>query len=344
MKDLFIPTNEAQMEMKSQTISNTLSGSTVSLVVDESHAGQRIDKYLCQTLPAYSRSFFQNLIDNGNITINGHAAKPSSMIKPSDTIQISLPDQEKRPVFNPVNTNLGIEILYTHEHFFIIHKPANLLVHQTEVPTTDPTVVDWLLSMYHELIEVGSIERPGIVHRLDRETSGLLIISRTNYAHKIFGDMFKKRTISKSYLAVVHGHPPASGSINLSIGRHPTNRKKMTTFIPDDNALSTTKTIATRNQSSIRNAITHYTVKKYFADSSLVEVHPVTGRTHQIRVHFAAIGHPLVGDYLYGTHSKIIDRHALHAASLSFTFADTPFHFENEIPDDYKRLISFLEN
>lgn len=332
------------MEMKSQTISNQPPGSTISLVVEESHAGQRIDKYLSQALPSYSRSFFQHLIDDGNITVNGHQAKSSSMVKSADTIQITLPNSEKRPIFTPVNTDLGIEIVATHEHFFIINKPANLLVHQTEVPTSDPTVVDWLLSNHHELIDVGSIERPGIVHRLDKETSGLLVISRTNYAHMIFGEMFKKRTISKSYLAMVHGHPPASGSIDLSIGRHPTQRKKMTTFLPDNSALSTTKATNIRNHTSIRNAITHYTVKKYFADCSLVEVHPVTGRTHQIRVHFEAIGHPLVGDYLYGTPSKLINRHALHAASLSFNFQDTPFHFTKDVPDDFKRLISFLEN
>ena len=314
------------------------------LTVERSHAGQRIDKFLTMALPHYSRSFFQNLIAAGQIMVNGQKAKSSMAVKADDTIAITIPDEQQRPIFTPVNTDLGIEIIYTHEHFFIINKPANLLVHQTEVPTSDPTVVDWLLSNHHELIDVGSIERPGIVHRLDKETSGLLVISRTNFAHIAFGEMFKKRTISKSYLAIVHGHPPASGSIDLSIGRHPTLRKKMTTFIPDNSVLSTTKAASMRNHTSIRNAITHYTVKKYFADYSLVEVHPVTGRTHQIRVHFEAIGHPLVGDYLYGTPSKLIDRHALHAASLSFNFQDTPFHFEKEIPDDFKRLISFLEN
>lgn len=332
------------MEIKSHRITTHNSGSLLQLMVEEGHAGQRIDKYLCQALPDYSRSFFQNLIEQGSVTINGNTAKSSSMVKCSDAISITLPVVEKQPIYTPVNSDLGIEILHSHEHFFIIHKPAHLLVHKTEVPTQDPTVVDWLLSKHHELIDVGSIERPGIVHRLDRETSGLLIISRTNLAHSIFGQMFKKRTINKSYLAIVQGHPPATGSIDLSIGRHPTQRKKMTTFIPDDNALSTTKIITSRNPTSIRNAITHYTVKKYFADSSLVEVHPVTGRTHQIRVHFAAIGHPLIGDYLYGAPSKLINRHALHAATLSFTFQDTPFHFSKEVPEDFKRLIWHLEN
>ena len=197
-----------------------------TLVVEESQAGQRIDKFLTQVLPQYSRSFFQQLIDNGHITINNHVAKASSTLKVADTIIINIPEVQKPPLFNPVNTDLGIEILHTHEHFFIINKPANLLVHQTEVPTSDPTVVDWLLSNHHELIDVGSIERPGIVHRLDKETSGLLIIPRTNFAHMIFGDMFKNRTVQKTYLALVHGHPPASDSIDLAIGRHPTHAQK----------------------------------------------------------------------------------------------------------------------
>jgi 23S rRNA pseudouridine1911/1915/1917 synthase len=320
------------------------SADPICLMIEPNQAGQRIDKFLSQALPSYSRSYFQNLIDSGCVTINMHPAKSSSHVKAGDCINITLPAEQKKPLYTPITSDLGIEILFIHEHFFIINKPANLLVHQTEMPTSDPTLVDWLLSNHHELIEVGSIERPGIVHRLDRETSGLLVIARTNYAHKIFSEMFKKRSISKSYIALVQGHPSASGSIDLSIGRHPINRKKMTTFIPDDHALATTKTTAKRNQSSIRNAITHYTVKKYFADCSLIEVYPVTGRTHQIRVHCAAIGHPLVGDFLYGTPSKLIDRHALHASSLSFTFDNTPFHFQKEIPDDFKRLISFLEN
>jgi len=314
------------------------------IIVEIPQAGQRIDKYLCQTIPEYSRSFFQHLIEDGHITINANIAKPSSIVKAADEIVVTMPIAPKRPLYTPVNNNLGIEIIHTDEHFFIINKPAKLLVHKTELPTNDPTVVDWLLSNHHELIDVGNSERPGIVHRLDKETSGLLVIARTNYAHMVFGEMFKNRTISKSYLAVVQGHPPTSGSINLSIGRHPTHRKKMTTFIPDEHNLSTTKTIATRNHMGIRNALTNYTVKKYFADSTLVEVHPVTGRTHQIRVHFAAIGHPLIGDYLYGAPSKLMSRHALHAATLSFNFQDKPFQFKQDEPEDLKGLISILEN
>lgn len=313
-----------------------------TFVVEKSFAGQRIDKFLTVVMPLYSRSFFQKMIDEGHISVNQHTAKASSIVHEADLITVNLPVEQKRPVYNPVNTDLGIEILHTHEHFFIINKPAHLLVHQTEVPTNEPTVVDWLLSNHHELIEVGSQERPGIVHRLDKETSGLMIIARTNFAHKIFGKLFKDRSISKTYVALVEGHPPQSGTIDLSIGRHPTMRKKMTTHVPDEQLRSLTTPYRIRNQSMIRNAITHYTVREYYKEHSLLELHPQTGRTHQIRVHCAAIGHPLVGDYLYGTPSKAIKRHALHASSLAFNFEGKDFLFEKELPVDFKTVIEMV--
>lgn len=331
------------MEIKPISLMHT--AEPISLVIEPTQAGQRIDKFLSQALPSYSRSFFQNLIDTGCVTINALPAKSSSQVKTGDQITITLPIEQKRPLYTPVKDSLGIEIIHTDEHFFIINKPANLLVHQTEVATTEPTVVDWLLSNHYELHEVGQADRPGIVHRLDRETSGLLIIPRTNYAHMIFGDMFKKRAMSKTYLAVVEGHPSPQGSIDLSIGRHPVMRKKMTTHLPQDGSLTCTKTQKIpQKETGIRPALTHYKVLEYFENHTLVEVKPVTGRTHQIRVHFNAIGHPLVGDYLYGTPSKIIERHALHAHSLTFNFQNKSFQFNAEIPQDFKQLLSVLKS
>jgi 23S rRNA pseudouridine1911/1915/1917 synthase len=331
------------METKPIILNHT--GQPISLVIEPTQAGQRIDKFLSQALPSYSRNFFQNLIETGCVTINAHPAKASASTKAGDLITITLPAEQKRPLYTPVQTDLGIEVVFTHEHFFIINKPANLLVHQTEVATTEPTVVDWVLSNYYELREIGAADRPGIVHRLDRETSGLLIIPRTNYAHMVFGDMFKKRAISKTYWAVVQGHPNAQGSIDLSIGRHPTLRKKMTTHLPQEASLTCTKSHKIpREESGIRHALTHYKVLEYLDNHTLVEVKPVTGRTHQIRVHFNAIGHTLVGDYLYGTPSKLIGRHALHAYSLTFNFQNQSFQFTAEIPQDFKQLLSVLKN
>lgn len=331
------------MEITALSLNNAVAA-PVSLVVEPSQAGQRIDKFLSLALPSYSRSFFQNIINAGGVTINNHPAKSSSNLKAGDCIIVRLPEEQKRPIYTPVSSDLGIQIVGTHEHFFVINKPAGLLVHQTEAHTSEPTVVDWLLSNHYDLQEVGSPERPGIVHRLDKETSGLLIIPRTNFAHMAFGDMFKKRTINKTYWAVVEGHPDAQGSIDLSIGRHPTLRKKMMTHLPPQTMLTCTKTHKIpREDAGIRHALTHYKVLEYYEHHALVELKPVTGRTHQIRVHMAAIGHPLVDDYLYGTPSKLITRHALHAQSIAFTFQEKQFHFAQEIPSDLHQLISILK-
>ena len=320
------------------------SNSIINLIVQDNDAGTRIDKYLSQILPQYSRNFFQQLIDTNSVTINNILAKSSTLVKSGDQIAISIPRQPERPIFVPVNNDLGIKILYTHQHFFIIYKPAGLLVHQTEAHSTAPTVVDWLLTNYEELKDIGTIERPGIIHRLDKDTSGVMVIARTNYAHLTFSQLFQKRLIHKTYYAIVQGHPATSGTINLSIGRDPTNRKKMATFLPDDKALSLTSAFRVRQSNTKRIAITHYTILKYFKDHTLVEIKPVTGRTHQIRVHFAAINHPLVGDTLYGIPSKLITRQALHAYRLAFEFEKEQFDFVAEIPDDLQSLIQILEN
>ncbi len=306
----------------------------LSLIIEPTQAGQRIDKCLSLAQPSYSRSFFQQLIDGGHVSLNNSRAKSSALVKTGDQIMVNLPAAQPKPLFSPVQSDLGIEIIATHEHFLIINKPAPLLVHQTEGGTTEPTVVDWLLTHHYELHEVGTAERPGIVHRLDKETSGLLIIPRTNYAHMIFGDLFKKRGVQKTYVALVEGHPPAQGGIDLAIGRHPTLRKKM---------IAKAQKI-TLQEKSVRDAFTHYKVLQYFEHHALVEVKPVTGRTHQIRVHMSAIGHPLVGDYLYGTPSKLINRHALHAQQISFSFKGELFQFRSEIPLDFQNLIAFLKN
>lgn len=320
---------------------------TVSLVVEPTHEGQRLDKFLCTRLPSYSRSFFQTLIDSQHITVNGQiTTKASMLLKPASTVQVQFPEPQKRPSGAFLSElDLGIEILYTHEHFFIVYKPATVLVHPTDNDIYSPTLVDWLLCRYAELKTVGESERPGVVHRLDKDTSGLLVIARTNYAHMTFGDMFKNRTIKKTYLAVVRGAPPASGSIDLPIGRNPVHRKKMMTFSKiDDFSPATTRKCRGGQEQTARQSLTHFTTKEYFQDCALVEVKPVTGRTHQIRVHFASLGHSLLGDQLYGQTSKLITRQALHAYSLSFSFQNEQFTFQKDAPADFQALLATLRN
>ncbi len=306
---------------------------TLSLKVTESDIPTRLDKYITSKLPLYSRSFFQQLINEQLVSVNGKTAnKQGSLVKPCDIVNITFPPNRK---VDPATISaavaqkeLNIEVIYEHEHFFIINKPANLLVHPASSKSTAITLVDWLLFMYPDLINVGHTDRPGIIHRLDKDTTGLMIIPRTPYALNVFGAQFKDRTIQKTYIAVVQGHPDQSGTINLPIGRNRNIRNKMTAFQP-----------YYEGSEKKRDALTNYKVLEYFDDCTLVEVKPITGRTHQIRVHFAAIGNPLIGDSTYGKKSKNIQRQALHAHALVFTLNGEQFSFSKSIPDDMKKLL-----
>lgn len=297
--------------------------STFLLTVTQ--APQRLDTFLSTHFACYSRTFFKKLIDSQGVIINGIiASKPSIMIKIDDSIMVKFPAQalSRDTVSVP---DLPVQIVYEHEHFLIINKPPQLSVHAPSSVSQEVTLVDWLISRFQEIKKVGHEDRPGIVHRLDKNTSGLIIISRNNYAHEFLSSSFKNRLIKKTYQAVVKGHPSGQGSIGLPISRHPLHRTKMRS-VPGDG----------------RPSVTHYKVLAYFADSALVEFNPVTGRTHQIRVHSAAIGHPIIGDSVYGTSSKLIDRQALHSFSLTFTFEGKEYSFTQELPADFNNLVEQL--
>lgn len=303
--------------------------SSFEFMVSKEYAGQRIDKYITAQFPLYSRTFFNRLIEEGCVRINGKViTKSSTSVEQGNTVTIIFPPA--RHISSAEQNNLGIDILFKHPHFFIINKPEAVLVHPPSMASKEPTVVDWLISHFKDIQKVGYIDRPGIVHRLDKDTSGLLIIPRTNHAHSVFGDMFRERSIEKTYYAIVQGHPPAKGTIDMAIGRCPITRTKMTTKVHPQSSMK------------MRHATTHYRVLEYFDDAALLEVKPVTGRTHQIRVHLAAIGHPIIGDLLYGKKSKLMPRQALHAQGLSFQFEGTPYTFTQEPPADFNKLLSSL--
>lgn len=305
-------------------------GSIHTITVDAHHHHTRLDIWLATIFNAYSRSFLKDLIITSCITINTKKqVKPSYLLKEGDSVTVCFP--QKR-VVNPTEIIAhaqGIEIIYTHEHFLIINKPAGLIMHHAPSTAGKPTLADWLLLHEASIAHVGSIDRPGIVHRLDKDTSGLLIIARTNYAYMQFTQLFQQRAIHKTYHALVQGHPPQEGSIDRAIGRNPIHKHTMTSFSPDSNHKQ-------------RHALTHYRVLDYFDTYSLLELKPITGRTHQIRVHCAAIGHPLLGDTTYNAHpiKTSLQRHALHAQALAFTFDETPFSFRSPLPPDMAHLIA----
>ncbi len=286
-------------------------------------AAERVDRILATQFPNHSRSYFQQLIHDEHVQINGFTAKkPSTIVNEGEIVTVSFP-----PVL-PVGglplpaSDTGIRLVYEHLDFLIVYKPAGVLVHAPNHHKQTFSLVDWLIHSFKELKTVGYADRPGIVHRLDKDTSGLLIIPRTNSSHAYFAQLFAQRHIHKKYYALVHGHTPAQGSIDFAIARHPHQKHKMT-----------------HTTGAGREALTHYRALAYGDHNTLVEVELITGRTHQIRVHFAALGHPVVGDSIYGAPSKSIARQALHAYQISFTYQNRWYSFWYDMPQDMKSLI-----
>lgn len=308
-------------------------GSSFTLTAQAEDAGQRIDKFITQHFEQYSRSFLQKLFEQEQILINqSKIAKPSYSLREGDVISIHFPQQPSDKTVKEIPQDLHVTIVAKETDFLIVSKPAGLVVHAPSANYDDITLSDWVTQTHEEIAHVGLVDRPGIVHRLDKDTSGLMIIPRTNCAHATFTDMFKNRQIKKTYLAIVLGHPNSKGMIDFHIGRHPTIRNKMHHF-----------TDATKRQ-SCRTAVTHFDVLQYFKEYSLVEIQPTTGRTHQIRVHFAALGYPLLADYLYGTKSKILKRHALHAHKLEFEYKGTQYSFTSELEADLQNIIDTIDH
>lgn len=286
---------------------------------------KRLDQFLQQHLPDYSRTALAGFIKNGQVTLNDKViTKPGHMLVAGQVITITLIPKESFTLSQEAAHHLEIPIIAQTDDFIVINKPAGLITHPTSTTKQQLSVSGWAQAVFPEIAQVGDPARPGIVHRLDTDTSGLMIIARTPEAYALFTSMFKDRSIKKEYVAVVEGHPDQTGTIELTLGRHPTKR----------NTVTVTKTG--------RPAITQYTVQEYFSDSALLNVNLLTGRTHQIRVHCKAIKHPILGDAVYGKKTPLIKRQALHAHKLFFTYKGIPYAFVALLPQDMHDLIKKL--
>ena len=271
---------------------------TIAFEIQES--GERLDKAIVTNLPELSRAAVQKLIKEGEVRVNGYTSKPSYQVEAGDQITVRVPPDTPPKI---VPEAIPLDIVYEDEHLSAINKPAGMVVHPAYGHRSG-TLVNALLYRYPETIDVGGLERAGIVHRLDKDTSGLLLIARDPDTHAALQRQFKKRQVHKVYLALVEDHPsPRQGIIDAPIGRDKRNRKRMAIV------------------RSGRRALTAYRVVQTFKEYSLVEVEPETGRTHQIRVHMAWLGCPVVGDSVYGYRRQQLlqGRHFLHAQQLDFT-------------------------
>ena len=291
------------------------------LIVDSSHAGQRLDRFLADSLPAFSRSRLQALIRDGFVKVNGKPARPRNVVRHGDSIEWREPEITK---IDAEPEPMDLDILFEDDDLLVINKPAGLVVHPG-AGHRQHTLVNALLAHCKNLSGIGGKERPGIVHRLDKETSGALVIAKNDATHRDLAKQFADRTIGKVYLALVAGVPRKSfGTIEAPIARHPVHRKKMSVA-----------------QRAGRSARTEYRVVRSSGDASLVECTIHSGRTHQIRVHLHHLGHPVLGDKLYGgKRAGNFPRQMLHAWKLSFRHPRTgkTMNFTAPIPQDLEKI------
>ncbi len=310
-----------------------------AIIADQADAGERIDRVIADRVPALSRSRVKVLIESGRVAIDGATiANPSLRVKAGQSVAINIP----KPVDDrPAAQSIALTILYEDEDLVVLDKPAGMVVHPAP-GNPDLTLVNALLAHCGDTLQgIGGVRRPGIVHRLDKETSGVMVVAKTETAHTALSAAFADRTIERAYTAMVWGIPaPRDGTIDKPIGRSPINRKKMAVT------------------SGGKPAVTLYhVVRPLGLFASLVECRLKTGRTHQIRVHMTELGHPLVGDPVYGRAPARLrkqpgaapliafPRQALHAWLLGFTHPRTlqKMRFETALPADFTALIRALE-
>lgn len=309
---------------------------TIDVRLGPAHAGWRLDRALAAAVPTLSRERLKALIRSGAVEAEGQAVRdPALKVRGEEALRLAMP--EPAPAHNEPQ-DIPLTIVFEDEHLLVVDKPAGLVVHPA-AGNLDGTLVNALL--HHcagQLSGIGGVARPGIVHRIDKDTSGLLVIAKTDVAHDGLAKQFAAHSIGRRYVAIVNGVPKATvGTVDAPLARSATNRKK----------------IAIVEGKRGKRAVTHWKRLTMLNDAALVECRLETGRTHQVRVHMASIGHPLVGDPVYGragkTHGKILKelqfhRQALHAAELDFIHPVTKLRlsFASPMPPDMQELFNAL--
>jgi 23S rRNA pseudouridine1911/1915/1917 synthase len=320
--------------------------------VSEDDSGRRLDQFLVSQLPDVSRARVQELIAEGNVRVNGAAAKASLKLKGGEEIEVAV--SAARPPLRAIAEDIPLDVVYEDDDLAIINKPSGMMVHAGAGATDDErnrgTLVNALLHRFQALSGTGGEMRPGIVHRLDKETSGLIVVAKNDLAHRRLAEQFSSRDVHKTYTALIHGWPKRdSGTIDATISRDAVRRTRMTT-----------------RRSDGRTAVTHYRVLRkidsLYGKFALVEVRIETGRTHQIRVHMASLGHPVVGDTLYGAPREVkatrgrrepatgaeslaLSRNFLHAAAIELKqpTSSAPLKFQRPIPGELEEFLRLLD-
>lgn len=301
----------------------------VELKVKEEFNGERLDRTVALNINEITRSYVQKLIENGKVSVNKKIIYDKNYkVLTGQSISVNIPEPEKLDI---LPENIPIEVIYEDRDLLLVNKPKGMVVHPAPGNYSGTLVNALMYYCGNSLSSINGIIRPGIVHRIDKDTSGILIVAKNDFAHKNLAEQIKQHSFSREYEAVVYGHlKNDGGTINAPIGRHKLDRKKMTVIYENS-----------------RDAITHYKVLKNYKGFSHVRLKLETGRTHQIRVHMSYIGHPVAGDPVYGPRKiiKNLNGQCLHAKHIGFVHPRTSkyMEFETELPQYFKNFLSTIE-
>lgn len=301
----------------------------VEFVIEKEQAGERLDKFLSESLPELSRTYVQKLIKEGQVTVNQQCEKANYKLEAEDRILLTIPDL-KEPDILP--ENIPLDILYEDSDLLIVNKPKGMVVHPSAGHYSGTLVNALLYHCKDDLSGINGVMRPGIVHRIDMDTTGSLLVCKNDFTHNDIAEQLKVHSINRVYHAIVHGVVKAEeGTIDAPIGRHPIDRKKMCI-----------------NHKNGKHAVTHYKVLQRFSNFTYIECRLETGRTHQIRVHMASIGHPLLGDRVYGPAKSPanLQGQTLHAKTIGIRHPRTGEYLEADapLPEYFIKLLKKLEN